>query len=164
MLFRYTNVNNEGVVIFNKVHRFCKTNGSWYFCLGKSRDLGTKLLFLRFVSGKYFYWVHSSQYYFPVFPLRKYLCLGPRVSFGSQSRANEPSFITLSLFLFTLEHCFKFFLPPLPHFGSFVFVEFGSVRVSSIARDSLSKAYLFGEYFLVEGPAVPRGVVVDCRS
>ena len=151
------------LLFFNKVHRFCKTNGSWYFCLGKSRDLGTKLLFLRFVSGKYFYWVHSSQYYFPVFPLRKYLYLGPRASFGSQSRANEPSFITLSLFLFTLEHCFIFFLPPLPHFGSFGFVEFG-FGMSRRSLAVLSKAYLFGEYFLVEGPAVPRGVVVDCRN
>ena len=150
-------------LFFDKVHRFCKTNGSWYFCLGKSRDLGTKLLFLRFVSGKYFCWVHSSQYYFPVFPLPKYLYLGPWVIFGSQSRANEPSFIPLSLFLFTLEHCFIFFAPSSPLW----FIRVCRVLVRCVSRRSLavlSKAYLFGEYFLVEGPAVPRGVVVDCRS
>ena len=59
------------VVIFNRVNWFSKMDGSRYFCLGKSRDLGTELLFY-----------DSSRDLFCFSPFSPYvnnLYLGPRV-------------------------------------------------------------------------------------
>ena len=61
------------VVIFDRVNWFCKINGSRYFCLGKSRDLGTKLLF---------YDSSRDLFYFsPFSPYVNNLYLGPRAVF-----------------------------------------------------------------------------------